>query len=92
MPSNDDLLINNFLLQPASFCFGYSILRYEWVLRSEQVQVLINKSIAPNLTTDSEVVVGPEDGLNDNKKYITTVTAINIIGMITSNEEIICMY
>ena len=60
------------------------------MLRSEQVQAMINKSVAPNKTT--EVVLGPEDGLDDNKKYASTVTAINIIGMTTSNEEIICMY
>ena len=60
------------------------------MLRSEQVQALINKSIVPNVTT--EVVLGPEDRLDDNKKYVSTVTAINIIGMTTSNEEIICMY
>ena len=61
------------------------------MLRSEQVQAMINKSIAPNITTEL-VLAGPEDGLDDNKKYVSTVTAINIVGMTTSNEEIICIY
>ena len=40
----------------------------------------------------TEVVLGPQDGLEDNQKYVYTVTAINTIGMTTSNENIVCMY
>ena len=59
------------------------------VLRSEQTEVVISQSLAHNMT---EVVLGPQDGLEDNQKYVYTVTAINTIGMTTSDENIVCMY
>ena len=43
-----------------------------------------------NLTVDSnetEVVLGPQDGLEDNQKYVYTITAINSIGNSTSEER-----
>ena len=52
------------------------ILGYELVLRSEKVQALFSKSFAPNKT---EVVLGPEDGLEENQKYACTVTAITLL-------------
>ena len=45
-----------------------------------------------NLTTDSngtELVLGPQDELEDNQKYVYTVTAINSIGVATSEERIL---
>ena len=71
-------------LQPAMYCVEYPVLNYLIVLRSEQM--VINVSLDPN-ETDSEVVLGPQDGLEDNQKYVYTVTAINSIGNITSEEN-----
>ena len=66
------------------YCVEYPVLNYLIVLRSEQM--VINVSLDPN-ETDSEVVLGPQDGLEDNQKYMYTVTAINSIGNITSEEN-----
>ena len=59
----------------------YPVLSYLLMLRSEQTGVVINVSLNPNWT---EVVLGPQDGLDDNQKYVYTVTAINSIGNTTS--------
>lgn len=43
-----------------------------------------------NLTVDSnetEVILGPQDGLEDNQNYVYTITAINSIGNSTSEER-----
>ena len=63
----------------------YPVLSYLLVLRSDQTGVLANVSLAPN---ETEVVLGPQDGLEDNQKYVYTVTAINSIGMaVTSRQD-----
>ena len=59
----------------------YPVLSYLLMLRSEQTGVVINVSLNPNWP---EVVLGPQDGLDDNQKYVYTVTAINSIGNTTS--------
>ena len=59
----------------------YPVLSYLLMLRSEQTGIAINVSLNPNWT---EVVLGPQNGLDDNQKYVYTVTAINNIGNTTS--------
>ena len=66
------------------YCVEYPVLSYLLVLRSEQM--VINVSLDFN-ETDSEIVLGPQDGLEDNQKYMYTVTAISSIGNITSEEN-----
>ena len=65
-------------------CMEYPVLQYLLVLRSEQTGVVINESLDPN---ETEVVLGPQDGLKDNQKYVYTVTAINSIGMAASHQD-----
>ena len=55
----------------------YPVLSYLLVLKSEQTGVLINVSLDSN---ETEVVLGPQNRLEDNQKYVYTVTAINSIG------------
>ena len=77
------------LFQPASFCLEHPVLSYLLVLSLKQTEVVISQLLAHNMT---EVVLGPQDGLEDNQKYVYTVTAINTIEMTTSDEKIVCMY
>ena len=60
------------------------MLSYLLVLRPEQTGIVINMSLNHN---ETEVVLGPQDGLEDNQKYVYTVTAINSIGNTTSDSE-----
>ena len=45
---------------------------------------------------ETEVLLGPQDGLEENQKYVFTVTAVNNIGTITSyqdgDDECLCKY
>ena len=79
--------------QPARYCLEYPVLSYLLVLRSEQTGVFINISLGAN---ETEVLLGPQDGLEENQKYVFTVTAVNNIGTTTShqdgNNECICEY
>ena len=72
------------VLQSARQCLEYPVLSYLLVLRSEQTGVFINISLGAN---ETEVTIGPQDGLEENQKYVYTVTAVNIIGTTASHED-----
>ena len=38
-------------------------------------------------SNETEVTLGPEDGLETNQKYMYTLTAINAIGNVTSHQD-----
>ena len=58
------------------------------VLRSAEDGVFINISVDAN---ETRVTLGPQDGLEEDKKYLITVTAVNNIGTATSHQdECIC--
>ena len=62
------------------------VLRYLVVLRSEQTGVTFN------MTLDSEksgAVFGCDSEIEDNQRYVCTVTAINSVGTSTSDEKVI---
>ena len=40
-------------------------------------------SMETYLFNETGIVLGPEDGLGDNQKYVYTLTAINIVGNAT---------
>ena len=61
----------------------YPVLSYLLMLRSEQTGT-VSLNLRLNWT---EVVLGPQDGLDDNQKYVYTVTAINSIGNNTSEGD-----
>ena len=54
------------------------------MLRSEQTGVFINISLGAN---ETEVMLGPQDGPEENQKYAYTVTAVNSIGTTTSHQD-----
>ena len=60
------------------------MLSYLLILRSRQTGMDTNTSLDSN---ETEVVLSPQDGLEDNQKYIYTVTAINSVGMATSHQD-----
>ena len=62
------------------------MLFYLITLRSEQVGRITQKQIGQN---ETEVQFGPKDGLKANEKYAYTVTAINIIGNVSSKWGVI---
>ena len=64
----------------------YPVLCYLVVLRSEQTDVTFN------MTLDSEksgAVFGRDSEIEDNQRYVCTVTAINNVGTSTSEEKVI---
>ena len=67
----------------------YPVLNYLLTLTSETILtgVVINVSLESNHCNETEVVLGPQDGLEENQKYVYTVTAINSIGNTTSHEK-----
>ena len=67
------------------YCVEYPVLSYLLALRSEQTRMVINVSLGSN---ETEVVLGPQDGLKDNQKYVYNVTAINSVGNTTSEDNI----
>ena len=46
--------------------------------------MFINVSLDSN---DTGVVLGPQDGLENNQMYVYAVTAINSFGVATSNQD-----
>ena len=76
--------MNSYYAQPATFCNDYPILNYLLSLRSELAEVVVDKYMDANQTG---VVLGPQDGLEDNHKYVYTVTAVNSIGTASSSEQ-----
>ena len=57
------------------------MLSYLISLRSELIGHVTQKLIGPN---ETEVQLGPKDGLRANQNYAYTVTAINVIGNASS--------
>ena len=41
-------------------------------------------------SNETEVVLGPQDGLEDNQKFVYTITAINSVGNATSQNNSLC--
>ena len=41
-------------------------------------------------SNETEVVLGPQDGLEDNQKFVYTITAINSVGNATSLSNSLC--
>ena len=41
-------------------------------------------------SNETEVVLGPQDGLDDNQKFVYTITAINSVGNATSQSNSLC--
>ena len=80
--------LNNFVtisLQAARYCMAYPVLAYNVTLTSDSSHDeghVVEVSISGNQT---EVVIGKEYGLRHNKKYVITVTAINMVGSVTSH-------
>ena len=50
------------------------------VLRTEQTRKTVNLSLDSN---ETEVILGPEIGLETKQKYVYTLTAVNAIGNVT---------
>ena len=79
--------------QPARYCLEYPVLSYLLVLRLEQTGVFINISLGAN---ETEVMLGPQDGLGKKQKYVFTVTAVSSSGTTTSHQagddECLCKY
>ena len=57
------------------------------MLRLEESEIFTNISLGVN---DTRVLLGPNDGLEDNQEYVYTISAINSIGMITTNVNTLC--
>ena len=76
-------------LQPALYCVNYPVSRYLLKLRSEEIGSEVEKSLGSN---ETEVTIGPGDGLKGNKKYQYTVTAVNDVGNTTSDTHVISKY
>ena len=70
------------LLQPALYCVEYPVSTYLLKLKSEVIGSEFEKSLGSN---ETEVTIGPSDGLKENRKYQYTVTARNGVGNTTSN-------
>ena len=74
------------LVQPALYCEEYPVLSYLITLRSEKVGHVTQRSVSQN---ETEVALGPTNGLIVNQKYEYAVTAINIIGNSSSKWGVI---
>ena len=72
------------LLQSALYCVEYPVSTYLLKLKSEEIGSEFEKSLCSN---ETEVTIGPGDGLKENRKYQCTVTARNSVGNTTSNES-----
>ena len=57
------------------------------MLRSEESGILVNTFLHVN---ETEVILSPQDGLEDDQKYVYTVIAINTVGMAITNRNITC--
>ena len=75
------------MFQPARYCLEYPLSSYLLVLRSKWSGKFINLSLDVN---ETEIVLDPQDGLEDNQKYVYTITAINSVGTATTDENTIC--
>ena len=75
------------LFQPAFNCINYPVSTYLIKLKSEESERSeVKKSLAIGIN-ETEVTIGPSDGLKTNKKYQYTVTAVNNIGNTTSDTQ-----
>ena len=72
------------LFQPALYCINYPVSTYLLKLKSEEIGSGVEKSLGSN---ETEVTIGPGDGLKANKRYRYTVTAVNNIGNTTSDAQ-----
>ena len=72
------------LLKPALYCLEYPVFTYLLKLKSEEIGSEVEKSLGSN---ETEVTIGPSDGLKGNKKYQYTVTAVNDVGNTTSDTQ-----
>ena len=87
--SNILVKINNIILQPATSCMEYPVLSYLLALRSVQTGTVI---YVFNDSNETEIVLGHQDGLEENQKYVYKVTAINSIGNVTSHKKHLGLY
>ena len=78
-------------MQPAIYCAEHPVTSYLLTFRSGAPWMVIDTTLAFNAT---EVVLGPQNGLKENQKYVYTITAINSIGNVTTdpsvNRNVIC--
>ena len=70
-----------FCMQEAESCMDHPILSYPLSFQNSMETYLFN---------ETGVVLSPEDGLEDNQKYVYTLTAINSVGNATSHNKILC--
>ena len=59
------------------------------MLRLEESEILMNKSLSVN---ETKVVIGYEDGLEDNQEYEYIISAINSVGMATTDVNTLCKF
>ena len=57
------------------------------ILRSKVRDNLINVSVDIN---ETGIVLSPQDGLEDNQKYLYRLSAVNSVGITTTDENILC--
>ena len=77
------------LLQSALYCVKYPVSSYLLKLKSEGIGGEVEKSLGSN---ETEVTIGPSDGLKENRKYQYTVTARNSVVNTTSNGSVLGKY
>ena len=81
--ANNDISCN-VIFRPAHSCPSFPVNSYLLLLRSISSGMIINLTVDFN---ETKLVLGPQDGLEDNQKYVYTITAINSIGISTSEER-----
>ena len=59
------------------------------MLRLEESEILMNKSLSVN---ETKVVIGYEDGLEDNQEYEYIISAINSVGTATTDVNTLCKF
>ena len=64
-------------------------MHYLLVLRLEESKMFINKSLGVN---ETKVVLGSESGLENNQEYEYTISAINSVGMTTTDVKTLCRF
>ena len=73
------------LFQRALYCVNYPVSTYLLKLKSEESEGSeVKMSLGSN---ETEVTIGPSDGLKGDRKYQYTVTARNSVGNTTSCER-----